>query len=251
MRSLKKILLESDVYIYGHHIPQDPISGGYNIGDLLNMPFLGGSWSQQLFTDKVLERTYLIADEYPDSILSIYCRSRPKSESVPNIPRIVESVKKYRDMNLASFKKIDTLVQSPECLCVHVRSGDIDVEQDFITLISKLSEQYETVVIFSGILLFEKYRKSDAKKRYFLESINQILGKNTNIYIYLDNPDEHFCLMSVAHNLLLHQGGFSALGYIISTKNLFITKYFTHRTSNAFTENVEMRHILLDLPYRK
>lgn len=248
MGTLTDFLQESDIHIYGRDIPEDSIKAGYNIGDLLNMPFLSGSWSQQLYIDKVLERAYLIAKHYPDSILSIYFHDRPESEVIPNIPRIVESVKKYKDKNQPSIQKIYTLIQSPECLCVHIRTGDRDVEEDFITLISKLSKQYKTVVLFSGILLFERYRKNADKKRVFLETINQILEKNTNIYIYLDDPDEHLCLMSAAHNLLVHKGGFSALGYIVSTGNLFITKYFPHQFNINFTKNVEMRHVLLDLP---
>lgn len=248
MGTLTNLLQESDIQIFGHDIPEDTVKAGYNIGDLLNMPFLTGSWSQRLFKHKVLGRAHLIANEYPDSILAIYYSERPEPESIPNIPRIVGSVKKYLDKNQLSFQKIYTLVQSPQCLCVHIRSGDRDVEDDFIRLISKLSRQYETVVLFSGILLFERYRNNNAKKQVFLETINKILKKHTNIYIYLDNPDEHLCLMSVAHNLLLHKGGFSALGYIVSTGNLFTTKYFGHQFAKVFAEIVEMRHVLLELP---
>jgi UDP-N-acetylenolpyruvoylglucosamine reductase len=62
----------------------------------------------------------------------------------------------------------------------------------------------------------------------FKNTFNSILEKNDNIFIYLDQQDVHIMIMANASNLLLHKGGFSAIGSIVSTGQLFITHLFTH-----------------------
>jgi hypothetical protein len=55
--------------------------------------------------------------------------------------------------------------------------------------------------------------------------MNQILERNENIYLHMDSPDNHLAIMRKASNLLLHKGGFSMLGYIVATGNVFITEF--------------------------
>jgi hypothetical protein len=55
--------------------------------------------------------------------------------------------------------------------------------------------------------------------------MNKILERNENIYLHMDSPDNHLAIMRKASNLLLHKGGFSMLGYIVATGNVFITAF--------------------------
>jgi hypothetical protein len=74
--------------------------------------------------------------------------------------------------------------------------------------------------------------------------MNIILSQGSNIYIYLNNADVHLSLMSKASNLLLHRGGYSALGSIVSTGNLFITKQFYHAFQKNWIDKVNKPYTL-------
>ena len=55
--------------------------------------------------------------------------------------------------------------------------------------------------------------------------------------------------MSRAKNLLLHKGGFSCIGYIVSTGTLFITAHLSSNINHInFKNNIQKHHYLLELP---
>ena len=141
---------------------------------------------------------------------------------------------------------IFNLVKNPNVLCVHIRSGDLNLlDKNFVNIIYEFSKKYEFVILFSGIHSDEHFKNNDTKIENFLNDLNYVLYSNKNIYLHLDIPDVHLSLMSVASNLLLHRGGFSALGSILCTGNLFITHRFNHAFSKNWIDKVNKPYTII------
>jgi hypothetical protein len=246
---MKRKINYYDIKIYGNpEIKEDFINAGYNLGDLLNMPFLYGVWEQNPHgSEDRLYRMNIIGQNYPDSILSNYITERPENEVVPNIERIINATEKYIDktqentnMNLNEIFKT---VRDANYLCVHVRCGDLLVEEEYIEKIAELSRKYEKVVLLSGINMDEHYLNDHNKKCNFLFFMNKILERNENIFLHMDSPDNHLAIMRNASNLLLHKGGFSMLGYIVATGKVFITEFLDPIVKHTnFQRNIPIKH---------
>jgi hypothetical protein len=244
---LKRELLIEDIIIYDKNHDLDETKQGYNIGDLLNMPYLSENWKQTPHKDlNYLKRMLLIASLYENSILNNYCENRPLNEPVPNIPRIIDSVNKFTNKNKNNYENLFLFVQKPDCLCVHIRSGDLTVEDEFVKKIRELSYEFKYIILFSGVHSDESYKENEFKINNFYNSINNILKQNTNIYFFMNRQDVHLSLMSVASNLLIHKGGFAALASIISTGNLFITRIFIHAFKDTWIQTLNKRYTLLE-----
>ena len=249
MSELKRNLVFEDIVIYDKEIEfsKDDRKAGYNIGNLLNMPYLSGQWNQCPHNDEVaLKRMNLVADLCKDSILYYYCLDRPENEKVPYVPRIVDSVKKYLDHpSFKEKKELLEMVKDEKCLCVHIRSGDLNVEEDYVQIIEKLSHKFEKVILLGGIHLDEYFKDHHRKTVDFVNQMNMILNKNTNIYVYLDKPDHHLCIMHLAANLLVHKGGFSCLGSLICSGKLYVTSRFEFANHPNWIENTGKRKYYL------
>jgi hypothetical protein len=238
MHSIKRSINSSDVIIFDKIINEDKRNAGYNLGDILNMPALSDDWTLNM-PPHLLERMELIANNYEKSILWYYFINRNQSDNiVPDIPLLKESVQSYVKDNNNNLSHVIQLVKKHNCICVHVRSGDIDCDKDYINYIIKMSYRFEKVILLSGIHLDEHFKTKEAKIANFLTTINTILKQNNNIYIYLGTADAHLGVMMNASNLLLHQGGFSCLGSIVSTGNLFLTRYFGYDKKDTWKKLV-------------
>ena len=206
-----------NIVIFGKQINEDVRNAGYNIGDLLNMPYLANAWNANPHHDEqALQRMYIIGTHYKGSIVSNYIENRPPLEIVPNIPRVIEATKKYtEEIAIHKTPELFESVQEETTLCIHVRCGDKTVDPVYIGLIENLSRDYKKVYLFGGIHLDEYYKSNEEKTAIFIETMNAILSKNNNIYLVLCEPDMHISLMSKARHLLLHHGGFSVVGSIV------------------------------------
>lgn len=240
---MKKMITIEDIYKDNIVISEDTRQAGYNLGDLLNMPYLNEQWNNNPHhNNDALERMNLLSKYYKNSILEYYCKDRTENECVPNIVRIVDSVNKF---NEHFNNPIFDIITKQTTLCVHIRNGDLETETDYINLIKYLSTQYEIVIILSGIHVDTYFKSDEDKNKNFLNTINTILGEN--IFIYLNSPDIHLSIMSQASNLLLHKGGFSCLGSIVSTGNLFITKYFCPAKKDNWINVVNKKYTFFEI----
>uniref|UniRef100_A0A6C0I9P4 Uncharacterized protein n=1 Tax=viral metagenome TaxID=1070528 RepID=A0A6C0I9P4_9ZZZZ len=211
------------------NVPLDTRKAGYNIGDLLNMPSLDDVWPQNPHADSaILKRMNLIGTFFKGSVLHNYCKGRPANEKVPCIQRIKNSVNMFTDLYKNDYADVLKLAKKKHTLCVHLRSGDLSTENDFIDTIIKLSNEYKYVLLLSGVHADNHFKNDQQKKENFIETINKVLSNNNNICIFLNNPDVHLSIMANASNLLIHKGGFSCLGSVVCTGKLFVTKHFTH-----------------------
>lgn len=220
--------------IFGIDDKLDKIRAGYNIGDLLNMPSLGGYWKRNPHnTVEDLHRMHYIANLYKDSILSYYCEHRPHDELIPCNDRIIKAVEKFiKSFSDEHLQRIFDCVSNDDVLCVHVRCGDKEIEKDYIDCIKKLSQKYKQVYILSGLHIDERFASNHLKKERFLNIMNHLL-RVSNISLIVASPDVHISIMRKATNLLIHKGGFSAIGMLVNKNNIFITKYFDLFNSNS------------------
>jgi hypothetical protein len=211
------------------------------------MPSLADAWNQSPHASpEVLKRMYLIANNYEKSVLWYYCLNRKDNDIVPNISLIKDSVSKFTNDNIHSLSDIINIVKDPTCICVHIRNGDLDTEENYIKYIENISRMFNKVILLSGIHIDERFKNRNAKINNFVKTINSILKLNDNIYIYIENADKHLVIMSLASNLMLHKGGFSCLGSIVSTGKLFLTEFFTYRGKNKWKEMVNKPYTMLN-----
>lgn len=249
---MKRILDESDILITDKIIPEDARRAGYNIGDLLNMPHLSNQWASSPHADLAsFNRMKLLANNYKDSVLDYYCAGRVNDEErIPNINLIINAVEQFKTKNQHLLEDIRILVKEENVCCVHVRNGDLDTEEGFTQIIIRLSYHFEKIVILSGIHLDTVYKDETEKKTNFLKTMNNLLAKRDNIYIYLNSPDVHLSIMSEASNLVVHKGGFSCLGSIVCSGNLFITDYFnSYAKCDTWRSKVNKKYINLSINF--
>jgi len=237
---LKHRIKKKDIIIYDKKTKSDARNAGYNLGDLLNMPCFGEVWSYQ--NHRGISRMNLLGEVYNDSILSYYCDNRKKTDLVPDVNLINKSVTNFIENNEDNYKNIFDIVKDNSICCVHVRCGDKSTEIEYINKIVKLSTKFKTIILLSGIHLDEHFKKNSDKINNCFNTLNSILNKNNNIYVYLNTPDVHLSIMKNASNLLLHKGGFSTLGSIVSTGKLFVTNKFD-------TKNYSLWKKLVNKPY--
>jgi len=237
---LKRQITADDIIIYDKVIEND--RGGYNLGDLLNMPALLGLWDYTNPHGK--GRMNRLGKIYENTILSYYCENRKDKDPIPDVKLINESVINFTEHNKYLYEDILAVVKNTSTCCVHVRNGDCETEQYYINVIIELSDIFDTIILLSGVHSDEAFKKHDDKINNFVNTINSILNQKTNIYIYLNCADIHLSIMMNAANLLLHKGGYSCLGSIVSTGILFITDIFQ-------VVNYKLWKQLVNKPYTK
>ena len=71
--------------------------------------------------------------------------------------------------------------------------------------------------------------------------MNRILDKQGKFILIIDNADNHLSLMRNASNLLVHTGGFSALGAIVAKGNVFYTDSFSHVSMKNWKTHVDTK----------
>ena len=222
---LRRTVKHSDIkiYDYDYDLTTDVRRAGYNIGDLLHMPNLADC---ELFNQN--DRHKIVSNIYKNSIFDLYYSSRPSGEQIPNINRLNNCVEQWHIKNKDQYKTLSNIVSNTNALCVHVRCGDLDVDFKFINKIKEVSEKFNMVILFCGVHCDQYFRNDENKINAFVHQINLITSQNDNIYVYLEKPDIHIALMKQAANLMLHRGGFSALGSCVSTGKLYITDQLHH-----------------------
>jgi hypothetical protein len=242
--SLLSLISEDDLELY---VDSSVNKYGYNLGDFLNAPYYMGLWKQNPHnSDEHLERLNNMAKHYPKTILGLYCDGRPANEPIPSTSRLKYATDIYLKNNKDDFKVMYNEVLDDTTICVHLRTGDYGLVSDFfINIVYLLSVKYKKVILFTGIHADQSWNKLEASKNNCVTSINAILSKNTNIFVYLANPDVHLSLLSVAKNVLLHRNGFSILASLVCTGTVYVTDEFSAATNQNWLKEVDIKKILL------
>jgi len=241
---LLSLISEDDLELY---IDTSVNKYGYNLGDFLNAPYYMGLWKQNPHnSEELLERLNKMAQNYPKTILGLYCDARPNNENIPSIPRLKYATNLFLKNNMDDIKEIYQVVTDDTTLCVHLRTGDYGlVSEFFMNIIYHLSLKYKKVILFTGVHADQSWSKLEISKNNCITSVNTILSKNTNIFVYLDNPDVHLSLFSVAKNLLLHRNGFSILASLICGGNIFVTDEFSAVSQQNWLNAIDTKKIVL------
>lgn len=197
----------------------------YNIGDLLLMPKL---YCQSDFKDtSILPAYYDTIKTYPNSILSIYEKLRKnKEEIIPNIDILKKATDNYILLHPELNNLLD-IINNDDVLCIHLRGGNVNVEEEYIDKIKNISKNYKKIIICTGIHgNNNKNEWNEAElKNNLLNTINSI--NIPNIEINLEPADTHLCIFRKCKNLLIHKGGFSCLGSLLfNGTHLYITNIF-------------------------
>lgn len=206
---------------------------GYNIGDLLGMPYFIDDVDEKNEEVSSLKET---ASVFKGSIVDYYYQSYRGLVSGPDTAQICEATQKYLDANYTRLERIVMFVLKESCLCVHLRLGD---QQPYINVIKQLSKQYRYVLILSGIHDDQRFCDSTVMVKNFVMGINNVLCQWNNIYFYADTPDAHLAIMHSARHLLVHQGGLSALGAIVATGQVFVTPAFKHSIRQKWRDQID------------
>lgn len=236
-------------------INEDTRQAGYNMGDLLNIPYLSNQWDENCHkglshhTYNELFRMNLLGNFYKKSILYYYTNSRKdNNEVVPNIKLINESVNTFKNNNYMKYQNILTQVKNPTTLCIHLRVGEGFGALDSVLIesIKYFSKIFKYLIILMGVHLDEAEATAKDKIKSVTDALNIILNLSNNIFYYHGNADIHLMLMSEASNLLVHNGGYSCLGSIVSTGNLFITDLFYFKDSDNWKTIVAKDYTLIN-----
>jgi hypothetical protein len=205
----------------------------YNIGDLLNMQYFCSGWEKNEHVNYKK-----VATKYTNSILYYYNLSRPDSEDIPNIERLRNATDRYIDMNIDNLTNLINLVSNKNTLTVHVRSGDKGIIEDsYIETINRISTNYDKIVILSGIHSDTNHKNIDESMSALNISLDKIRKINDKeVIINLENADTHLSAMRSSTNLLLHKGGFSALGGLLFQKNnLYLCDFIDGKNKEEYT----------------
>ena len=212
----------------------------YNLGDLLLIPKTYNAYTEQ--TEHVGYRP-AIAD-YPESIVALYesLRESP-DEYIPNFDKIRKSVDMFIDNNKtnADFMNKLKFISNSKVLCVHLRTGDLgSITEDFKTIILKLSQEYEHVVICCGIHLQEGKNNLFSVNSFFNEDI---IFKN--IMISIEDPDVHMAMFRSCKNLLLSKTGFTILaGLIFKGNKLYMNPDTLNTHYNIYNTEIWKRNVV-------
>ena len=119
--NLKKILNIEDIVICDSNIfvQSGDRKHGYNIGDLLNMPYLSGDWNERFWINNNIKNNDTI---YKETIINLYCENRNSDELVPNIPRIIDATNKFTEKykDHFFFNKIFLILLKTQMFCVFI-----------------------------------------------------------------------------------------------------------------------------------
>ena len=197
----------------------------YNIGDLLLMPKL---YCHAGFSALSISSAYNdTIQKYPKSILSIYDSLRKdKEEIIPNVDIIKKATDNYILLHPELINTLD-IVNNDDVLCIHLRTGNVDVEPEYIKKIKDISKNYKKIIICTGIHSNNSKNEynEDTSKTNVLNTINNL--DISNIEINLEPADTHLCIFRKCKNLLIHKGGFSCLASLLFNGNqLYITNEF-------------------------
>jgi hypothetical protein len=213
--------------------------GGYCIGDLMNMPSL---MSPPRFpthgVKRLIDAAHTVAQLNPTTFIGIYYNVYNKSCPIPYIPKVHWAINEYGRRKYRSDSESLSLVRNETTLLVHVRSGDRGaISTSYKSHIMKLSSSFETICLIGGVHADRLSAPENVSKANLNDDFNNItatlsgLGKRVHVRT-TKLPDDDFYLMYSAANLLVHKGGFSAIGGLVCKGRVFFANELKVYTRN-------------------
>ena len=240
-----------------HEAYSDIHSGfGYNLGDLLNMPSFikpyqsvwppGGS-------KELREVAIAIRDSHPNSIVGRYFHNTSAlGGRLPDAVHLRSVVYSYgQSISVSLDKYLATTIDNPSTLLVHIRSCDKNLlHKTFLNYARHLSFRFEHFVLMGQChndTRFSSVNTALKNLKMSFDLMARSISHETTVSLFpRGTADDHLFAMSRATNLLVHRGGFSALGALTCRGNVFFS-----RDMSAFTENHEFMNLVLHPNFSK
>ena len=209
----------------------------YNLGDILNIPLKNDVYNKNWIPMRCKHcrsnkkfKEYI--DEYPNTLLEKYYNLTLKKnldiKNRPNFEVLKEVLNTYENP-LLKYNTNNIFV-------VHIRAGDKGkVESDYIDkiieLVKKIKPDY--VILLGNFHNSINYKRNpnllvDGKKD--LEDIFKRIQEYCNNVLYLkdNDADTDLVIMYNAPHLLVHKGGYSALGAFVCKGNVYYSNQYWH-----------------------
>lgn len=241
------------------------LPNGYNIGDIFNMPsyLLGGKYPRngREYSTTVGRAA---AIKYPHSIIGIYgllenhekcytllvnniTQNRKPCAIFPNVRVLKQAVTVWGMMNPTKSREIHARL-GEDVLVVHIRSGDKGQMEDvYADAIVSHSKKFKKTMVIGGIHSDERRLDLNKSRENLASDISSLEGKIINLEFFKEHPDAHLYTMQKASHLLLHKGGFSALGALLNEGgNVYVTEVFKKKFNVSLFENLENLNIEME-----
>lgn len=197
---------------------------GYNVGDLLNMPSFVAAYRATWPLNgrrELVEIATAIHLSHPKSIIGRYFQNYTCcQERLPLISRLKKVVASYGegvDVSLQGYLR--STIESQGTLLIHVRSCDKSVpHNNFLNYAASLSQSFQSIVLMGQCHNDTRYANHlDALEnlRRSFQTLVQRIGREKVTLFPRANADDHLFAMSRASHLLVHRGGFSAVGALV------------------------------------
>ena len=123
-----------------------------------------------------------------------------------------------------------------DVLLVHIRSGDKgQIENSYLSAIVSKSKNFKNTIVIGGIHSDERSESLKNSKQNLRSDVSSLQEKITNLEFYENSPDAHIYMMQQASHLLVHKGGFSALGALLNEGgNVYLTELFEKNLTFLF-----------------
>ena len=203
----------------------------YSIGDLMGMPYYLKNKDHVTVWDAGRGRPPrgekdLITNLFPNTICSFYY-SLYNNSIFPNLEAIDKAIDHYDKL------KPLPLDLSPNTLVIHIRLGDRgNLSDPYKRDIINLSKNFDHCIILIGQENSHSYLARNllisGTIKKCLESYQVVFEFLTDdkFSIFISNCDTHINLMRKCENLLVHNGGFSLIGFLTNQNNVYCSKDF-------------------------
>eukprot|EP00584_Thalassiosira_punctigera_P011873 CAMPEP_0172551786 /NCGR_PEP_ID=MMETSP1067-20121228/41019_1 /TAXON_ID=265564 ORGANISM="Thalassiosira punctigera, Strain Tpunct2005C2" /NCGR_SAMPLE_ID=MMETSP1067 /ASSEMBLY_ACC=CAM_ASM_000444 /LENGTH=181 /DNA_ID=CAMNT_0013339621 /DNA_START=485 /DNA_END=1030 /DNA_ORIENTATION=+ len=128
-----------------------------------------------------------------------------------------------------------------DVLLVHMRSGDLGrIGEYFSSCIKAASKSFRKIVVISGVHSDTRYSSKNESWANLLSDVDSLkLSVSLEFYPHND-PDTHLYMMQNAKHLLVHRGGFSAIGALINRGTVYLSQTFLSFNISLF-ENMSQK----------
>jgi len=209
----------------------------YNLGDILNIPLKTDIYNKNWNPTKCKhcrsnKRFQEYIDKYPNTILEKYYNlTLKKNLNIKNRPNF----EVLKDV-LSTYENPLLKYNTDNILIVHIRAGDKGkVESDYINKIIELikSIKPDYVILLGNFHNSINYKHnpnllSEGKKD--IEDILKTMQKHCSNVLHLkhNDADTDLVIMYNAPHLLVHKGGYSALGAFVCKGNVYYSNQYLH-----------------------
>jgi len=255
--------------ILGFNLADASVTFGYNVGDHMNLPsFVAQEWPPEgsrgiraLAMNTAAQRPQSLVGHYARAELSGACVSlhdatklnKVQCKFFPDVLLLRSSAARMAAVpctmttvwGCASKGRI--AAQDNNTLVIHFRSGDSPSHPDdfrrFTSVVAKLAKSFSRTIILGGIHADFRYYSLEAsvagsQAEYELLSA-AIQEAGSQVTLQLDSAaDEDMLVMYHARHLLVHRGGFSALGALLCQGTVYYTDMLAHPNKSVRFRNM-------------